>query len=268
MKFSIEKSYINEFLKSALVVSNEAIVNIDENGWKLYATDPANVILVHLTLSKYTFETYELDNEDIKELYDDVTSSKYHVSDVALDLLKISKLISVSKPNDLIEFDIEDNTMNLTQMLGKMKYSIRLMDTDSVSSKFDPDSMPKLTPVFKTEMIGSEFIKACDAVGKVSSITKFTATDDMFCISSYDSTDSMYVKFSDLDITRLTESDKDSVNSVKSLYSMEYIDNIKKAISARKFIYIEIGDDYPMRLTFNIIGDSECTFLLAPRIEE
>ena len=54
----------------------------------------------------------------------------------------------------------------------------------------------------------------------------------------------------------------------KSLFSLDYFANMVKAGRTSPGIHLNLGNDYPVKIEFDIAGgNGHVTYLLAPRIE-
>jgi proliferating cell nuclear antigen len=55
---------------------------------------------------------------------------------------------------------------------------------------------------------------------------------------------------------------------VKSLYSLEYFSNLIRSVGSAEFVSMFLGNNYPIRIEFDIAGnEGHVIYLLAPRLE-
>ena len=57
-------------------------------------------------------------------------------------------------------------------------------------------------------------------------------------------------------------------NQLKSQYSLEYLKKMIKASRLSKHLVLEFGNDYPMRMSFQVIDKLSLSFVLAPRVQD
>ena len=54
----------------------------------------------------------------------------------------------------------------------------------------------------------------------------------------------------------------------RSLFSLDYLKNMSKAIGKSNEVTLELGIDYPLMANFKLGQSLEVSYLLAPRIEQ
>jgi len=54
----------------------------------------------------------------------------------------------------------------------------------------------------------------------------------------------------------------------RSLFSLDYLEDMSKSISKAPEVTLEMGIDYPLRVNFKLGQFVEINYLLAPRIEQ
>ena len=71
-----------------------------------------------------------------------------------------------------------------------------------------------------------------------------------------------------LDIPQSSLVSLQATSDVRSLFSLDYLNDLSKSLGKAERVNIDLGTDYPVKLTFNIAaGNGTVTYLLAPRIE-
>ncbi|MFQ6072866.1 MAG: DNA polymerase sliding clamp [Methanosarcinales archaeon] len=254
MKFVLDGRILKQFVNCCSVISKEGLLRIDPNKWRSVISDPANVSMIDITLNNDAFEVYEFEKEGEEE----------EEKKIGLDLNKLADLLKMAEKEDSVELVIENNKMNL--QIKELKYSVLLLDPDVIKKENDP---PQLDPPAQVIITGSEFNRACKAAEKVSKYISLGVEED----SEGGGPPLFYMEAKgDADSVRL-EINRDyligmKASTVRSLFSLEYLDQINKAYSKNSEITLDLGNDYPLRLTFEIAdGFGECVYYLAPRIE-
>jgi len=213
--------------------------------------------MIDITLNNDAFEVYEFEKEGEEE----------EEKKIGLDLNKLADLLKMAEKEDSVELVIENNKMNLQIKEGEgreLRYSVLLLDAEVIKKENDP---PQLDPPAQVIITGSEFNRACKAAEKVSKYISLGVEEDseggnLFYMEAKGDADSVRLEINrDYLIGMKAE-------TVRSLFSLEYLDQINKAYSKNSEITLDLGNDYPLRLTFEIAdGFGECVYYLAPRIE-
>ncbi|MFQ6062981.1 MAG: DNA polymerase sliding clamp [Methanosarcinales archaeon] len=256
IKFVLDGRILKQFVNCCSVISNEGLLRISSDKWRSIISDPANVSMIDITLNNDAFEVYEFEKEGEEE------SEEIRLG---IDLNKLADLLKMAEKEDSVELTLKNgNKMNL--QIKELKYSVLLLDPDVIKKENDP---PQLDPPAQVIITGSEFNRACKAAEKVSKYISLGVEED----SEGGGPPLFYMEAKgDADSVRL-EINRDyligmKASTVRSLFSLEYLDQINKAYSKNSEITLDLGNDYPLRLTFEIAdGFGECVYYLAPRIE-
>ena len=105
--------------------------------------------------------------------------------------------------------------------------------------------------------------KGIRAAESVSDHIALNATSDGFEMYSEGDTDSVSLKLPKDLLISLDVSEK-----VKSLFPLDYFSNMVRSIPAGSVVTINLGNDFPVKLEFEIADKrGNVNYLLAPRIE-
>ncbi|MDY6966539.1 MAG: DNA polymerase sliding clamp [Halobacteriota archaeon] len=241
LKAVISANRLKEIIDAVSTLVDEVKFKLSNNGISIRAVDPANVAMVSFEISSDAFESFEASDGvlgvDLKKLKDDVLSMVSGSEDVLIEL-EDGKL--------LVKF------LNLT-------YAISLLDPSSIRKE---PKVPSLELPAQIVLSGDEFRRAVQAAGKISDHIAFGVEGEVFFMEAK----------GDLDRVRL-ELTKDKLISLKSaparsLYSLDYLSDMIKPISKTDEVCIDIGKDFPMKISFTIAEDKgKVEYLLAPRVE-
>jgi len=126
----------------------------------------------------------------------------------------------------------------------------------------DP-KMPNLSLPAKIVIKASELNQGVRASEAVSDHIALTVNEDNFELFAEGDTDTVNLKLPKDMLVELTASSK-----CKSLFSIDYFSNMIKSVRGDDKITMQLGNDNPIRVEFDI-ADSKghVTYLLAPRIE-
>ncbi|MFQ6055035.1 MAG: DNA polymerase sliding clamp, partial [Methanosarcinales archaeon] len=205
-------------------------------------------------LNNDAFEVYEFEKEGEEE------SEEIRLG---IDLNKLADLLKMAEKEDSVELTLKNgNKMNL--QIKELKYSVLLLDPEVIKKENDP---PQLDPPAQVILMGSEFNRACKAAEKVSKYISLGVEEDteegpIFYMEGKGDADSVRLEINRDYLIGMKPA------TVRSLFALEYLEQINKAYSKNSEITLDLGNDYPLRLTFEIAdGFGECTYYLAPRIE-
>ena len=244
------RSEINAgLLKSSVdtvsVLVDECKVRLDEDGLSIKAVDPANVGMVELDIPAESFESYEADDELL-----------------GLNLVRFEDIVGMANKGDIVEMELDEETRKLTIRIDGLRYTLSLIDPDSIHQE---PNVPDLDLPGDVELAGRELRRGVKAAGMVSDHMAFGVSDDeTFYMRAEGDTDDVRVDLGEDDVISLDTGGENA----ESLFSLDYLDSMAKAIPNDAAVAVEVGDDYPVKMNFDVAGgDSHVTYLLAPRIE-
>ena len=245
------RSEINAgLLKSSVdtvsVLVDECKVRLDEDGLSIKAVDPANVGMVELDIPAESFESYEADDELL-----------------GLNLVRFEDIVGMANKGDIVEMELDEETRKLTIRIDGLRYTLSLIDPDSIHQE---PNVPDLDLPGDIELAGREIRRGVKAAGMVSDHMAFgvSGDDDTFYMRAEGDTDDVRVDLSEDDVIGLDTGGEEA----ESLFSLDYLDSMAKAIPNDAAVDVEVGDDYPVKMNFDVAGgDARVTYLLAPRIE-
>lgn len=240
---TIDGATLHRTLQAAAAVVEECRLHLREDGLWLRATDPAVVAAVELELSADAFERYEADGDVI-----------------GVNLSRLMDVTSLVDGEDLIDLRIEDGTGQLAVESGPLEYTLALIDTASIRAA--PDELAGLAFTAEMRMAGSHLdrgIRAAEMVGDQLRL-RINGGGTFHLEASGDT---------DVACLRLGADDVESLDpgEVDSLFSLEYLQEMNRAIPGDELITIECGDDVPALIDYT---DGEAgpavTYLLSPLI--
>lgn len=221
---------------------DEAKFNIQPDGMNLKAVDPAHVAMIDLSVKKEAFEEYVADE-----------------TKMGVDLDKIKDVLKLAASGDMIEMTQDEEKSRLVLKVGNIVRRMNLVDTSSMA---DP-RVPELNLPAYVELAVGEIQKGIKAAESVSDHIALTADGDTFELFSEGDTDSVNLK---LDKSQLVDIKTDG--KARSLFPLDYFSNLVKAIPSDTNVRINLGNNYPVKIMFNLAdGNGQVGYLLAPRIE-
>jgi len=227
---------------SALV--DETKMHFNEAELNIRAVDPANVGMVDQTLEAGAFESYNGSGELI-----------------ALNLTRFEDIIAMADSDELIELTLNLERGQLNIQFNGLTYNLALIDPDSVRQEPDiPDLDLSAEIIAETSRL-DRGIKAADMVSDHIQL-EFDVEDEAFLVSAEGDTDDVDLRTDGDELIDYTPGE------AKSLFSLEYLKDMNKAIPSDAAVTVELGEEFPVKLHFDY-GESlgHVTYMLAPRIQ-
>ncbi len=220
---------------------DEVKFTITPEGMTLKAVDAAHVAMIEMEVESCAFDRYQAEP-----------------CEIGLDLDKVKDVLKLATSGDNIGMEQDDAHGRLVFKIGNITRRMNLVDTSTMS---DP-KVPQLSLVAKISLSVDELQKGIRAADKISDHITLKAGPgyfDMYCEGDTDSV-SLHLDGASVEV------DVDS--EVCSMFPLDYISNIIKAIPAGTTVRVELDNDYPVKLVFSLAdGNARVNYLLAPRIE-
>lgn len=242
-KAVINAEVFKDAIEAVSTLVDEAKFRITKDGISARAVDPANVAMVAFDLSVKAFESYEATDGEI-----------------GIDLDRLNDILGMTTKEDKIELNLNEETRKLEIRTDGLAYTLSLLDPSSIRKE---PKVPNLELPAKVELNGAELKRAVKAAEKVSDHMALGVKDKTFYIEAEGDLDKVR-----LDIPESSLISIQSTGNVRSLFSLDYLNDLAKSLGKAERVAIDLGTDYPVKFTFNIAGgNGTITYLLAPRIE-
>ena len=231
-------------LDSVGVLVDECKVRLEADGLTIRAVDPANVGMVDLELSAAAFESYETDGGVI-----------------GVNLDRLADIVGMGDADQLVHLELDEETRKLHISLDGLEYTLALIDPDSIRQ--EPD-LPELDLSAEVVIEGRDIDRAVTAADMVSDHIALGVDADAeeFYVDAEGDTDDVHLELGREDLIALTPGE------ARSLFSLDYLDDMNKAISSDAEVTMELGEEFPVKMHFGYAeGDGHVTFMLAPRIQ-
>ncbi len=237
---------LKDSIEALTIIVDEARVHLADGGIYARNADPSYVAMVEFELSVKAFEAYETDEEVI-----------------TLDLKKMQDILELANRTDVVHLTIDENKMTLS--FGDLKYTIALLSPYSI--KKEP-KVPNVESAAHVVITGKEFRWAVKAAGKVSDNIALGCVNTTFFMEAVGDADTMRLELSKDQLIDISRSDAKE-EEVRSLFSLEFLIEMSKAIGKASEVSLDIGRNIPLKVGFDIAdGNGTVTYLLAPRIEQ
>lgn len=241
MESEIQAGVLSSSVDAVNVLVDECRARINEDGVSINAVDPANVGMVELDIPEESFETYTAEEELI-----------------GLNLDRLEEVVKMAKKGDMINLRLEKETGKLNISMDGLHYSLSLIDPNSIE---EPD-VPDLELEYEVILAGQQVKRGIKAATMVSDHMAFGISDS-FYMSAEGETDEVNLELNEEEVISI-----EGEGEVRSMFSLDYLEDMAKAIPGDAQVRLEIGDDHPIRITFDVEGGrGKVSYLLAPRIE-
>lgn len=222
---------------------SECRVRFDEEGVRIAATDPATVALVDLRIGVEAFETYCAED-----------------GRVGLDLERLQSVLGVADRGDAVELALDPETRRLEVAIGGLSYSLALLDPETVRAPPDRAEMEYELPggAAVPEGLLDRGIGAAEMVGDHVAIG-VDGDDPALFVHAEGDTDEASLRVPAADLDRFEAAD------ARSLYSLDYLRSMGRAIPSGASVDLGVGSDAPLSLSFAPEDGVSVDYLLAPR---
>ncbi len=231
-------------LDSVSALVDECKIHLNEEGLAIRAVDPANVGMVDLTLAADAFESYEADGGII-----------------GVNLDRLDDIAGMASGDQPIHLELDEETRKLHIQIDGLEYTLALIDPDSIRQ--EPD-IPDLDLPARIVVEGRDVNRAVKAADMVSDHIALGVDEEeeLFYVNAEGDTDDVHLELDRDDLIDLTP------GPARSLFSLDYLKDMNKAIPTDGEVTIELGEEFPVKLHFEIAeGNGEVTYMLAPRIQ-
>ncbi|WP_435359809.1 DNA polymerase sliding clamp [Haloarchaeobius sp. DFWS5] len=231
-------------LDSVSVLVDECKIHLNDDGLEIRAVDPASVGMVDLRLSAAAFESYEADGGII-----------------GVNLSRLEDIAGMADSGQLVELELDEETRKLHIQIDGLEYTLALIDPDSIRK--EPD-IPDLDLPAHVTVEGKDINRAVKAADMVSDHIALGVDPDAgtFYVNAEGDTDDVHLELDEGDLIAL------EAGEARSLFSLDYLKDMDKAIPKDAEVTLELGEEYPVKIGFDIAeGQGSVMFVLAPRIQ-
>ncbi len=243
-KAIVRAERLQSTLDSVGVLVDECKIHLDDGGIEIRAVDPANVGMVDLSLDASAFESYEADGGLI-----------------GVNLVRLQDIAGMADSGQLVELELDEETRKLHISIDGLEYTLALIDPESIRE--EPD-LPDLDLSSTIVIEGRDIDRAVTAADMVSDHIELGVdeAEEVFYVEAEGDTDDVHLELDAEDLIDLVAGD------ASSLFSLDYLQDMNKAIPKDAEVTMELGEEFPVKLHFDIAeGEGEVTYMLAPRIQ-
>ena len=221
---------------------DEVKFTITSEGMSLKAVDPAHVAMIELNMGAKAFESYSADQAEL-----------------GLDLDKVKEVLKLSSAGDIISMNLDEDHGRLIFKVGNITRRMNLVDTSSMGDV----KVPQLELSASIEVPAAELQRGIKASETISDHIALIANPEYFELLCEGDTDSADLRLEKSQLTALNVE-----SQVSSMFPLDYFANLIKAVPSDMKVRIELDNDFPVKMIFDMAGgNGTVMYLLAPRIE-
>lgn len=239
---TVKADTIKQIIEATSTLVDEAKVHITADGLSLKAVDPAHVAMVDLSLGAKAFETYEADDLEL-----------------GFDLDRFRDIMKLAGAGDLVKLEYNKDSHRLVVTIGNIVRRMGLVDTAGMP---DP-KVPNLNLPNKVSLRADDLGKAIKGSESLTDHVSITVDPEYFEVDATADIESLNLRIPKEDLISLEAKER-----TRSMFSLDYLSNMVKAVRPGEPMSLQLGSDYPVKIEFSMAdGNGHCVYLLAPRIE-
>ena len=251
-----EQRFFVDFFAQFDALADEMKLHLDDDGLFGSVVDPASVGMCRNSLDHEAFEHYDASGGVI-----------------GLNISRMLDILGMGSKDDLVELTLDEKTRKLHVQVDTLSYTLALIDPDSVRK--EPEIPEDLDLEATMTVDFADLKRGITAADMVSDHIRFrTGLSEAGKLAVYieaeGDTDDV-----DLELTheKLVAIDAEPGDG-DSLFSLDYLKDIRKPIPNDAEVRIELGEEHPIKFHYGhtemgedgeLAGDT--TVLLAPRIQ-
>ncbi|MCJ7444709.1 MAG: proliferating cell nuclear antigen (pcna) [Methanotrichaceae archaeon] len=241
-KAIINAETLRDAIEAVSSLVDEVKFSLSEKGLELKAVDPANVAMVSLIVRSEAFEYF-----------------KATPGEIGMDLVRLSDVLSMADKGENVQLELDEESHKLKIGVGSLSYTLSLIDPTAIRKE---PRIPELDLPAHVTLPGGELRRAVKAAEKVSDHVIIGVSDEGFFMEAKGDIDSLKLKIPSTELLGMKPGE------ARSLFSLDYLDDMSKAIGKANEVTLELGIDYPLKVNFKLGQSVDINYLLAPRIEQ
>ncbi len=244
---TVTGSHLQSILDPVQAIVTESRFQIDEEEFTTAAVDPANVAMIRFNLDAVGFESYDADTDGL----------------IGVNLERLDDIAGMADKDSEVNLVLDDDNSTLTITIDdQLEYTLGLLDPESIRE--EPD-IPNLDYPAQITLTAGDLSRGITAADMVSDHVEFgaDADEELFTITAEGDTDDVELNLGEDDLV-----DFSAEEDAESLFALDYLDDMNKAMPSDTEIVLELGTEVPVQMHFEALdGAAEVTYMLAPRID-
>jgi len=255
----VDASMLRECIESITAIVDEGKLIIVEEGLKLRAVDPANVAMVSFELQSDAFDEFRFAAKETETEAGAEAESKAETEiGIGIDFVKLLAILGIGGKEE-VELELDERAQKMFTRMGSLAYTLSLLDPSSLRKE---PKVPELEFPAQVIIETEEFRRTIRAAEKIGDHILLGVDGEEFYMEAEGEMDKLRLGLQKEQLIHLTP------GTVHSLYSLDYISAMSKGMSHAENITLNLGNDYPLQIEFEVAeGKGKVSYLLAPRIE-
>ncbi len=243
-------SDISLFRDSLTAISelvSEAVFKIKTDGIYLTATDPTMVALIDYKLLSSAFESYEV----------------HEAEDIGLNIENLLAVLRRAKSDDKVTLDFAKGGNKLVVTIkgaSTRKFTIPVLDIEK-------GEVPEMSLDFAAtvEVKTGVLAEGIEDASIITDTVVLGAGANEFTMRAEGDLSKVEIDLAkgSADLIGI-----DAKTTVSSKFSLEYLKKIAKGAKIADTAKIQLGADYPLKITFRAVDNLQISYVLAPRVED
>lgn len=233
----------------------EAQIQVSSEGLSVTVVDRANVGMAHVTVDKEAFETLECDNTMLGV---NLARLNQQVKDISNE--------PVGDEEQLLQVELEPGSreLELSGTAGSMEFTMGLINTDDMREEPDIPNMDLPGMLMLDSDYFSHAIKTASRLNvDTMSLSQKESENTSYMTVNGDTNEwNAVIPEDHPSITQMSANE-----DIQSTFSLDYLDDMRKGIPSDTLIAIELGEDFPTKMSFEYLdGNVNGEYTVAPRI--
>lgn len=237
----IDAGALRDAIEAAYPLVTEARITISERRLELKAIDSASVAAVFIRIDATAFESYQATPGEI-----------------GVDLERLSDMLSTAERGERVRLELLENERKLRIGIGSLSYTLGLIDPGVMPKE---PRIPELDLPAYVVLPGAELRRVVKAAEIASDHVVMSVEDDVFCVEARGDVESLRAAMPRSELLDMKP------GKARSIFSLDYLSDMSRPIGKAQAVKLELGVDYPMRISF-WLNNVHVSYILAPRIEE
>ncbi len=225
-------------------VVKETVVHINEEGFRIKTMDESKVVLIDFLVPSSSFEVFEVEGERV----------------FGINLEELARVMRRATKDDKLSIEVGESSYSIIfEGHGKRKFTLPQLE---VYEEELPE--PELDLTAKLEITSDSYRELVKDLEPIADTVTFVAEPGTLRVEA--TSDLGYAE------VIITEDsgvllDYDVSEPVRASYGLEYLTYVSSVSQVADKVKLELGNDMPLKATFEIGEGGNLVYLVAPRLE-
>ncbi len=248
-EMKLEAELIQDTVEAVGCLVDECRIHLTTGGLEIKAVDPANVGMVETELQQKSFDIYRIDEGVI-----------------GVNLDRFDEILSMANKDDRVRLALDPSSGKMNIEFNGLEFTMALIDPDSIRQEPDIPDLDLGGDVKLTSDKLHQIVKASDMVSDHVELGMSQRDENTFFGIAEGDTDDVKVEYEEDNLVHFDFSSGDA--SFYSIFSLEYVREIKKVMPSDTTVTVQLGDEMPTKISYRINNKPiSVLFMLAPRIK-